>query len=92
MFQCAPFRPLHTHFSLLTRLSSVPCLSAPPRLPGKDLSDPRVLTDAGDVPVQEMRSCGVTDERLMRTVSDSVLLVMNEVRERDGDGDGGEMR
>ena len=47
-----------------------------------------MLTDAGDVPVQEMRSCGVTDERLMRTVSDSVLLVMNEVRGMGRDGMG----
>jgi len=47
---------------------------------GKELTDPRVLTDAGDVPVQEMRDCGVSDERLMRTVSDSVRLVMAEVR------------
>ena len=46
---------------------------------GKELTDPRVLTDVGDVPVQEIRDCGVDDERLMKVVSDSVKLVMEEV-------------
>ncbi|KAJ7569891.1 hypothetical protein O6H91_01G098900 [Diphasiastrum complanatum] len=45
---------------------------------GKELSDGRVLTDVGDVPIQEMRDCGIDDERLMKTVSDSVKLVMEE--------------
>ncbi|CAI5469467.1 unnamed protein product [Closterium sp. Yama58-4] len=45
---------------------------------GKDLNDIRVLTDVGDVPVQEMRDCGLDDSRLMRTVSDSVRLVLAE--------------
>ena len=46
---------------------------------GKELTDPRVLTDVGDVPVQEIRDCGVDDERLMKVVSESVKLVMEEV-------------
>ena len=47
---------------------------------GKDLADPRVLTDVGDVPIQEMRDSGIGDELLMKAVSDSVKLVMDEVR------------
>lgn len=42
---------------------------------GKDIKDPRVLSDCGDLPVQEIRETGVTDERLMNVVSDSVALV-----------------
>ncbi|KAG6574800.1 Arginase 1, mitochondrial, partial [Cucurbita argyrosperma subsp. sororia] len=45
---------------------------------GKEVTDPRVLTDVGDVPVQEIRDCGVDDERLMKVVSESVKLVMEE--------------
>ncbi|KAG8391646.1 hypothetical protein BUALT_Bualt01G0209000 [Buddleja alternifolia] len=45
---------------------------------GHDLNDPRVLTDVGDVPVQELRDCGVDDDRLMSIISDSVKLVMEE--------------
>ena len=47
---------------------------------GKELKDPRVLTDVGDVPVQEIRDCAVDDDRLMNVISDSVKLVMEEVR------------
>lgn len=45
---------------------------------GKDLKDPRVLTDVGDVPVQEIRDCDVDDDRLMNVISESVKLVMEE--------------
>ncbi|KAK3033749.1 hypothetical protein RJ639_034191 [Escallonia herrerae] len=45
---------------------------------GKELNDPRVLTDVGDVPVQELRDCGVDDDRLMHIISESVKLVMEE--------------
>ncbi|KAG0556039.1 hypothetical protein M758_11G019100 [Ceratodon purpureus] len=45
---------------------------------GKQLEDVRVLTDVGDVPIQEMRGCGLPDEKLMRTITDSVKLVMDE--------------
>ncbi|RDX66691.1 Arginase, partial [Mucuna pruriens] len=45
---------------------------------GKDLADLRVLTDVGDVPVQELRGCGIDDEQLMKVVSDSVKIVMKE--------------
>ncbi|KAF9617150.1 hypothetical protein IFM89_034301 [Coptis chinensis] len=45
---------------------------------GKELKDPRVLTDVGDVPVQEIRDCGVDDDRLMKIISDSVKLVMEQ--------------
>ncbi|XP_078440534.1 arginase 1, mitochondrial-like [Wolffia australiana] len=45
---------------------------------GKELKDPRVLTDVGDVPIQELRDCGVDDDRLMNIISDSVKLVMEE--------------
>lgn len=47
---------------------------------GKELNDPRVLTDVGDVPVQEIRDCGVDDDRLMGVISESVKLVMEQVR------------
>ena len=47
---------------------------------GKDLADPRVLTDVGDVPIQAMRDSGIGDELLMKAISDSVKLVMDEVR------------
>lgn len=46
---------------------------------GKELEDPRVLTDVGDVPVQELRDCGVNDDKLMNIISESVKLVMEEV-------------
>lgn len=46
---------------------------------GKELNDPRILTDVGDVPVQEIRDCGVDDDRLMNVISESVKLVMEEV-------------
>lgn len=45
---------------------------------GKELADPRVLTDVGDIPIQEIRDCGINDELLMKTISDSVKLVMDE--------------
>ncbi|KNA16731.1 hypothetical protein SOVF_086490 [Spinacia oleracea] len=45
---------------------------------GKEIDDPRVLTDVGDLPVQEMREAGVMDDRLMDIVSDSVKLVMEQ--------------
>ncbi|KAK9910811.1 hypothetical protein M0R45_034754 [Rubus argutus] len=45
---------------------------------GKELRDPRVLTDVGDLPVQEIRDCGVDDSRLMNIVSESVKLVMEQ--------------
>ncbi|CAM8901839.1 unnamed protein product [Rhodiola kirilowii] len=45
---------------------------------GKELNDPRVLTDVGDIPVQELRDCGVEDERLMKIITESVKLVMDE--------------
>lgn len=37
------------------------------------------MADVGDIPIQEMRDCGIGDERLMKVVSDSVKLVMEEV-------------
>jgi len=43
------------------------------------LNDPRVLTDVGDVPIQEIRDCGVEDDRLMHVISESVKTVMEEV-------------
>jgi arginase len=46
---------------------------------GKELNDPRVLTDVGDVPIQEIRDCGVEDDRLMQVISESVKTVMEEV-------------
>jgi arginase len=46
---------------------------------GKVLDDPRVITDAGDIPIQEIRDCGVDDTRLMNVVGESVKLVMDEV-------------
>lgn len=38
-----------------------------------------MLTDVGDVPVQEIRDCGVDDDRLMNVVGESVKLVMEQV-------------
>jgi hypothetical protein len=38
-----------------------------------------VLTDVGDVPIQEIRDCGVEDDRLMHVISESVKTVMEEV-------------
>ncbi len=46
---------------------------------GKDLQDVRILTDVGDVPIQEMRDCGLDDEHLMHTITKSVKLIMDEV-------------
>ncbi|TKY63703.1 Arginase protein [Spatholobus suberectus] len=50
---------------------------------GKDLADLRVLVDVGDIPVQEIRDCGIEDERLMKVVSDSVKIVMDELDSHD---------
>jgi len=38
-----------------------------------------VIADVGDVPVQDIRACGVKDERLMKLISDSVKIVMDQV-------------
>ena len=38
-----------------------------------------MLTDVGDVPIQEIRDCGVEDDRLMHVISESVKTVMDEV-------------
>ncbi|GMH28816.1 hypothetical protein Nepgr_030659 [Nepenthes gracilis] len=46
---------------------------------GKELNDPRVLTDVGDVPAQEIRDCGIDNDRLMNVISKSVKLVMEEM-------------
>ncbi|XP_076942699.1 arginase 2, chloroplastic/mitochondrial-like [Bidens hawaiensis] len=45
---------------------------------GKILDDPKVSADVGDIPIQELRDCGIDDDRLMKVVSDSVKLVMEE--------------
>jgi len=45
---------------------------------GKELNDPRVLTDAGDVPIQEIHDCSVQDERLMHVISESVKTVIGK--------------
>jgi arginase len=45
---------------------------------GKDLRDPRVITNV-DVPIEEIRDCGVDDERLVNVITESVKLVMDEV-------------
>ena len=52
-------------------------------LAGKDLQDPRVLTDVGDVPIQELRDCGIDDGRLMGIISEAVKLVMEQVNALD---------
>ncbi|KAF8379287.1 hypothetical protein HHK36_028720 [Tetracentron sinense] len=47
---------------------------------GKIISDPRVLTDVGDLDVQELRNCGVSDDApLMDIVSAAVKMVMEQV-------------
>lgn len=38
-----------------------------------------MIADVGDVPVQDIRACGVKDERLMKLISDSVKIVMDQV-------------
>ena len=38
-----------------------------------------MLTDVGDVRLQDIRDCGVDDDRLMNVISESVKLVMEEV-------------
>ncbi|CAI0452583.1 unnamed protein product [Linum tenue] len=45
---------------------------------GKMIDDPLVMADVGDLPVQEMRDTGVSDDRLMEVVSESVKIVMEE--------------
>ncbi|CAL5209888.1 unnamed protein product [Lathyrus oleraceus] len=44
---------------------------------GKNLIDPRVFADVGDVPIQDMQNLGVNEARLMDFISDSVKIVMN---------------
>jgi arginase len=46
---------------------------------GKDLRDPRVITNVGDIPIEEIRDCGVDDKRLANVITESVKLVMDEV-------------
>jgi len=38
-----------------------------------------VITNVGDVPIEEIRDCGVDDRRLANVISESVKLVMDEV-------------
>ncbi|KAI3449111.1 hypothetical protein Pfo_005776 [Paulownia fortunei] len=45
---------------------------------GKDISDPRVLSDVGDVPIQELREAGVDADTLMNTITECVKQVMEE--------------
>ncbi|XP_022015661.1 arginase 1, mitochondrial isoform X1 [Helianthus annuus] len=45
---------------------------------GVVLDDPRVMVDAGDIPIQELRRCEVDDDNLMQVVTDSVKVVMEE--------------
>ena len=45
---------------------------------GKDIKDPRVLTDVGDIPIQDLRDCGVDDDGLFKIIGESVKTVMNE--------------
>ena len=42
------------------------------------MKDPRVLSDVGDVPIQEMKDCGIEEEIFMKTISDSIKIVMEE--------------
>ncbi|THF98855.1 hypothetical protein TEA_008101 [Camellia sinensis var. sinensis] len=63
----------HVHVLLLCNIGSNFACKA-----GKEIDDPRVLTDVGDVPVQEIRDTGVDDDRLMNTISESVKLVMEQ--------------
>ncbi|KAK6121631.1 hypothetical protein DH2020_044622 [Rehmannia glutinosa] len=44
---------------------------------GSDISDPRVLSDVGDVPVQELREAGIDDHKLMGVITDSIKLLMD---------------
>ena len=37
-----------------------------------------MLTDVGDVPIQEIRDCGVDDHRLMNVIGEFVKLVTEE--------------
>lgn len=46
---------------------------------GKEIDNPLVLADVGDLHVQEIRACGVDDSRLMDIVCESVKIVMEEV-------------
>ncbi|MCO5606662.1 hypothetical protein L7F22_060851 [Adiantum nelumboides] len=45
---------------------------------GKDLKDPRVMVDIGDMPIQELQSLGIEEKDLMDSISNAVKLVMNE--------------
>jgi arginase len=38
-------------------------VSREPSVKGKELKDPKVLSHAGDVPIQEMRDCEIGDEK-----------------------------
>ncbi|XP_058729306.1 arginase, mitochondrial-like [Vicia villosa] len=44
---------------------------------GKNLIDPRVFADVGDIPIQDIRNLGVSEERIMNFISDSVKIVMD---------------
>ncbi|XP_050899664.1 arginase 2, chloroplastic/mitochondrial isoform X1 [Lathyrus oleraceus] len=44
---------------------------------GKNLVDPRVFADVGDIPIQDLRNLGISEDRLMNFVSDSVKIVMD---------------
>ncbi|KEH16819.1 putative arginase [Medicago truncatula] len=45
---------------------------------GKNLNDPHVIADVGDVPVQDIRDFGVKDDRLTKLIRDSVKIVMDQ--------------
>ncbi|CAK8575069.1 unnamed protein product [Lathyrus sativus] len=44
---------------------------------GKNLVDPRVFADVGDIPIQDLRNLGVNEDKLMNFISDSVKIVMD---------------
>lgn len=38
-----------------------------------------MFADVGDIPIQDIRNLGVSEERIMNFISDSVKIVMNHV-------------
>ncbi|CAI8600792.1 unnamed protein product [Vicia faba] len=44
---------------------------------GKNLIEPHVFADVGDIPIQDLRNLGVSEERIMNFIGDSVKIVMN---------------
>jgi arginase len=46
---------------------------------GVDLNDLRTLVDVGNLPIQELRDCGVDDKQLFDAISSAIKIILKQV-------------